>query len=398
MVEGLLPNGWKKTALESLAVVQTGIAKGKQTSGETATLPYLRVANVQDGHVDLSVVKEITLKVGEIARYSLRTGDVLFTEGGDFDKLGRGTVWNGQIAPCLHQNHVFAVRPHPNLLSGEFLAFQASSHYGRKFFQLSSKQSTNLASINSTQLKKFPILHPSLPEQSKIAEILRTWDDALENLTALHKAADIELKALQQRLFPRDIKSCRQTLDQFASIAKHPNIETVDDQRLLTVKLHCKGIVANERGMQIVLSEKGRPYHRRNAGDLLIGRQNFHNGGFGIVPLHLDGFIASNAISSVRVDPSKLDVQYLFYFLSRSDYYLQIGHIMDGTGQKELSDKQINKLPVQIPSPQEQARIVQALNAQQRFVFLVQNEITALTRQKRGLMQKLLTGEWRVQV
>src|SRR3546814_17828054 len=91
--------------------VQTGIAKGKAINGAAITLPYLRVANVQDGHVDLSVIKTITLKPSEVDRYSLRKGDVLFTEGGDFDKLGRGTVWNGEIKPCLHQNHVFAVRP-----------------------------------------------------------------------------------------------------------------------------------------------------------------------------------------------------------------------------------------------------------------------------------------------
>ena len=92
-------------------------------------------------------------RVVTIAGMRIQTNDVLFTEGGDFDKLGRGTVWYGQIEPCLHQNHVFAVRPKPKRLIPEFLAYQASCEYGRRYFQLSSKQSTNLASIRSARYR-----------------------------------------------------------------------------------------------------------------------------------------------------------------------------------------------------------------------------------------------------
>jgi len=200
MLKSAPPVGWKKTALDHVAEVQTGIAKGKPINGAAVTVPYLRVANVQDGHVDLSVMKEISLKPSEVDRYSLRKGDVLFTEGGDLDKLGRGTVWNGEIEPCLHQNHVFAVRPKPDRLLPEFLAFQAASQYGRRYFQLSSKQSTNLASINSTQLKQFPVLLPPIPEQRKIAEILRTWDEAIAKLEALRAAKHDCLTGLTQKL------------------------------------------------------------------------------------------------------------------------------------------------------------------------------------------------------
>src|SRR3546814_607839 len=82
----------------------------------------------------------------------------------------------------------------------QFLAFQAASQYGRRYFQLSSKQSTNLASINSTQLKQFPVLLPPLPEQRKIAEILRTWDEALEKLEALRAAKLRRHRALTHSL------------------------------------------------------------------------------------------------------------------------------------------------------------------------------------------------------
>src|SRR5690606_4567437 len=101
----------KRLPLHEVAEVRTGLAKGKANLKDPVELPYLRVANVQDGHIDLTQVKFILVERSQIERYSLRTGDILMTEGGDFDKLGRGDVWQGQIPVCLHQNHVFAVRP-----------------------------------------------------------------------------------------------------------------------------------------------------------------------------------------------------------------------------------------------------------------------------------------------
>jgi restriction endonuclease S subunit len=74
-------------------------------------VPYLRVANVQRGHIDLSVIKEIDAADSEIGELQLQSGDILLNEGGDIDKLGRGWVWEGQIATCIHQNHVFRARP-----------------------------------------------------------------------------------------------------------------------------------------------------------------------------------------------------------------------------------------------------------------------------------------------
>lgn len=187
---GVSDESWEEKKLHEVAFVQTGVMKGKHYNGETKLLPYLRVANVQDGYLKLDEIKEIAIDVNLIERYSLRKGDVLFTEGGDYDKLGRGTVWNNEIPGCLHQNHVFAVRPNTSILFDCFLAYQSNSRYGKKYFLSCSKQTTNLASINSTQLKNFPVLLPSLPEQH---EIVRLIDDLLARE---HKAQQATEQAL----------------------------------------------------------------------------------------------------------------------------------------------------------------------------------------------------------
>lgn len=164
--------GWEMKPLGDIANVASGVTLGRNLEGAgMITLPYLRVFNVQDGYVDLSDVKTVTIRPGELTRYKLEKGDVLMNEGGDFDKLGRGTVWEGQIEPCLHQNHVFRVRTNRQKLLPHFLALISASPYGKRFFVLSSKQSTNLASINSTQLKAFPVPCPDVREQQRILDM-----------------------------------------------------------------------------------------------------------------------------------------------------------------------------------------------------------------------------------
>jgi len=174
---GAAPANWTIMRLDECAEVQTGVAKGRKlNSTETVTLPYLRVANVQDGFLDLTEIKTLTIRSSEIDRYSLRRGDVVLTEGGDFDKLGRGFIWTEEVSLCIHQNHIFAVRANRELLLPEFLAYMTQSNYGKAYFLSVAHKTTNLACINTTKLKAFPALLPELEGQRSIIERLRFVD------------------------------------------------------------------------------------------------------------------------------------------------------------------------------------------------------------------------------
>lgn len=171
---GLIPKGWEAQPLGDLSVIVSGITLGGKSGSSTWPLaPYLRVANVQDGYLDLSEVKLIRVSPADVDKYRLLPGDVLMNEGGDFDKLGRGALWQGQIDLCLHQNHVFRVRTNHRILSPHFLTAFSASTSGKRYFIRSSKQSTNLASINSTQLKAFQVPLPSRKEQKLIVAELQ---------------------------------------------------------------------------------------------------------------------------------------------------------------------------------------------------------------------------------
>jgi type I restriction enzyme S subunit len=161
----------------------------------------LTVVNVQDRSLDLSVVKEVEATKDEILRFRLMPKDLLLTEGGDPDKLGRGTLWNGELPECIHQNHVFRVRLTSEDLDPLFLSWLVGSQRGKRYFLRSAKQTTGIASINMTQLRKFPLLLPPIHLQREFARRVT----AVEKLKATYRASLAELgalfAALQHRAF-----------------------------------------------------------------------------------------------------------------------------------------------------------------------------------------------------
>ncbi|WP_078883489.1 restriction endonuclease subunit S [Streptomyces sp. CNQ431] len=150
-----------------VARLQSGLTvDGKRDlSGDVVTRPYLRVANVQADRIQVDDVSEITVPANIAKRSTLLAGDVLMTEGGDLDKLGRGTVWRGELERCLHQNHVFAVRPDGLRLDAEYLSLMTRTVHGRCYFESTGVKTTNLASTNSSKILGFPIPLPSLEIQ-----------------------------------------------------------------------------------------------------------------------------------------------------------------------------------------------------------------------------------------
>ncbi len=169
------PTRWEILPLESLGEIVSGVTKGRHLQGkETVEAPYLRVANVQDGYLDLTEVKTIEVLPSEVERYQLQPGDILLTEGGDPDKLGRGYIWNDEIERCIHQNHIFRVRLDQEKVLPLYLATLLRADYTKNYFLRAAKRSSKLASINLSQLKAFPVPVPSLNLQKTYIEGLNT--------------------------------------------------------------------------------------------------------------------------------------------------------------------------------------------------------------------------------
>jgi uncharacterized protein YwgA len=164
-------------------------------------VPYLRVANVQDGFLDLSEIKTIEVLPEDVNRYRLEDGDILMTEGGDPDKVGRGAIWRSQVEGCIHQNHVFRVRTNREKLAPEYLAALMRTQYAKQYFLSCAKRSSNLASINSTQVKAFPVPLPPTQLQEKFVSAVEQWVQALQSLTEGLKDASGVFASMMNQAF-----------------------------------------------------------------------------------------------------------------------------------------------------------------------------------------------------
>lgn len=197
---------FERVLLSGIADVRSGVTKGRKLRGrDTVEVPYLRVANVQDGFLDLAEMKTIEVLPEDVEKYHLEDGDILMTEGGDPDKLGRGAVWRNQIDNCIHQNHVFRVRTDRQRLAPEYLAALLRTQYAKQYFLSCAKRSSNLASVNSTQVKVFQVPLPSLSLQQKFVSAVEQWVEATERLVGALKDARNLFASTMDQAFRGDL-------------------------------------------------------------------------------------------------------------------------------------------------------------------------------------------------
>jgi len=205
--------GISSCPLKRWATVSGGVTvDAKRDTTDALSVPYLRVANVQDGELDLDEIKDIRLPPDLIRRYSLQRGDLLLTEGGDPDKLGRGAVWPGTLNPCVHQNHVFSVRP-SSTLNSHYLALVTKSSFGKAYFEATGSQTTGIASTNMTKVKSLPVPFRTPEEQTLIVREAEQIQGVVDATTAILKSQIGKLGELRQALITtavsEGVEACR---------------------------------------------------------------------------------------------------------------------------------------------------------------------------------------------
>lgn len=416
-----LPAGWNCVRLDEIAEVRSGLAKGRATLREPVDLPYLSVANVQDGRLELANIKSIQVEAAKVSRYALKPGDVLFTEGGDHDKLGRGTVWQGQIETCLHQNHVFAVRVNPDRLDPWFLSGLASSLYGKRYFLNAAKRTTNLASINSSQLKAFPVLLPPLPEQRKIAAILSSVDETIEKTEAVIAQLQVVKKAMMQALLTRGLPG-RHTRFKKTELGDIP--EEWELRPLHTVAQVQTGIAKGKKAdgdaMEVsylrvanvqdgfldlrdikTLSVDARALERYalQKGDVLFteGGDADKLGRGCVWHAPIEPCLHQNHVFAARPNRTQLIPEFLSYFggsPAGKRYFLDCAK--QTTNLASINSTQLKSLPVPIPSLDEQQGITEAIHAVERRMETERHLAEGVRSVKNALMSALLTGQIRV--
>lgn len=207
------PSGWAWSLLGDVTDIGGGIQKQPKRAPSRHPVPFLRVANVGRGTLDLDDVHLVEVFEGELARYALRAGDLLVVEGnGSADQIGRAALWGGAIEPCVHQNHLIRVRPTQVLLPA-FLELYWNSPGGSHRVQSVASSTSGLHTLSTGKLKSLPVVVPPVEEQARIvAEVERqlTFLDVCERTAAaeLTRSAALRRSVLKSafagRLVPQD--------------------------------------------------------------------------------------------------------------------------------------------------------------------------------------------------
>jgi type I restriction enzyme S subunit len=397
-----IPSGWKNALLHRVADVRSGLSKSSRREGATVKKPYLRVANVQDGFLDLTEIKEIDVPVNQVARFTLKAGDLLLIEGnGNAENLGRGCLWDGQIENCVHQNHVFAVRilPDANLLP-RYLAFQLQSDHGRNYLLSCAKGTTGLSTLNSTQLREFPLIIPPVPEQLAITDAIHCWSAAIEKTERLIAAKEKRKAGLMAELL-----TGRRRVGEFKTAWRswhlgelfQERVETSRGDLLLLSIAREEGVVPRgDMARKDSSNEDKTKYLRICPGDIGYNTMRMWQGVSALS--RYDGIVSP--AYTVCIPGSEIDGKFASYLFKLPEvinlFYRHSQGLTSDTWN--LKFHHFAEIRVRIPEVVEQVVIARVLALVDEELAILQKQRKVIIEQKRGLMQKLLTGQWRMKV
>ena len=193
---------WEEHSLELIADIVSGITKGRKMKQQTLMeVPYMAVSNVKDGYIDWTTIKTIKATEQEINQYRLLPNDVLMTEGGDPDKVGRGAIIRKPLENCIHQNHIFRVRLNTTYILPEFFAEYLQHQRAKRYFLRCAKQTTGIASINMKQLRALPVLIPPIELQNQFADFVASIDKSKSKIQKSLEETQLLFDSLMQKYF-----------------------------------------------------------------------------------------------------------------------------------------------------------------------------------------------------
>ena len=230
----------------------------------------------------------------------------------------------------------------------EFVYYAIQSAFPR---YLSSIAVQAVPIISKSAFELLPNNRPYLQEQKKIGKFLSMLDERIATQNKIIDKLQTLIKGIVDSTILRKEKNA--IVGDVCSISEQIRAEAnIDD--IITVRLHGNGVCkSSAENLQLGATQ----YYRRRAGQLIYGKQNFHNGAIGIVPISLDNGITSKDIPSFDIDEMKCNSVYLLAQLQSPQYYKPAEALTTGTGSKRLKEETFLKMPIVLPNKREQDNI-----------------------------------------
>ncbi len=315
--------------------------------------------------------------------------DILMTRTGNTGMV----VTN--IEGAFH-NNFFKIAYPQNVVKGFLYNFLKLPNTQKQIVRLAG--TSTIPDLNHSDFYKIEFVFPNPNEQKQIADFVYYIDEKLQALKKKHRLLEQYKKGVMQKLFSQELRFKDENgndfpewevkkLGEVLSIPEKIKPEKIEKNKLLTVKLHLKGLFKN--GSTEGLSIGSTNYFVRKKGQFIYGKQNLFNGAFGIVSEEFDGFLTSGDVPALDIDYSKLNSMFLLSFLGREIFYKKLEEIASGSGSKRIHENIFLNVEIPIPCLAEQTAIANFLYALDEKINQTQTQIEKMEVWKKGLLQKM---------
>lgn len=394
-----LPAGWELAALSDLVPREKPIVYGIVQAGPEfpGGIPYIKSSNV-GAKIDPASLSRTSPAIAHKYRRSVvRPGDIVFSLRGNIGQLS--IVPDTLLEANLTQGTA-RISSNGRALNA-FVAEALKSPNLQKRIDIVSKGST-FREISLEELRELELPIPPLHEQRKIAEILRTWDEALEKLTALRTSKQDRFTGLTQQIIGRGgVFPDRWSLRPLSAVASPIRRTSAGDNHpVMTISAKSGFLMQSDKFARDMAGQSVDRYTLLHEGEFAYNKGNSKTAPYGCVfrldrPTALVPFVYFCFALKTGLDP-----EFYEHLFAAGALNHQLSRLINSgvrnDGLLNLYSDDFYSCRVPVPPIDEQRRVALALTAAKQELALLDDEIEALTRQKRGLMQKLLTGEWRV--
>lgn len=399
-----IPKGWKNIKLKKLITQEIKNGYSPNCPEEPNGSWILGLGNLTENGFDPSQAKPAPKDDSRVKDFLLESGDFLISRSNTLDKVGRTILFRGEIENCSYPDLLMRFRVDETQVANEFLEGYLRSSVVRKYIQgCASGTSNSMVKINKTVVEKIPIVLPPTPEQKAIADLLSTWDEAIEKTERLIQAKEKRLNGLYLKFFvPGNFQNSRWIKVKIGELLTPRNKKSVSTEKCplysLTIENGVTAKTDRYNREALVKDNRSKKYKIVCPNDIVFNPANLRWGAIARSKVPHD-VVISPIYEVLRIKNDGVDIDFLTHLLTCPRQIGIYATKTEGTLIERMAVKLDAFLLLDIDIPEdrgEQQRIAGTLNSAQHEIDLLKQLSEKYKIQKRGLMQKMLTGEWRV--
>ena len=378
-------NNWNLVTLKSLMDFKNGINAPKDAYGKG--IKYISVTDILNNNfITYEKIKGLVdIDSTTLENNSVTYGDVLFQRSSEtIEDIGRSNVYLDANKMATFGGFVIRGKK-KGAYNPLFINYLLQNNSSRKSIIVKGAGAQHY-NISQEELEKIKVYFTTMAEQEKIGYFLSLLDKKIELQQRKIEALKIYKKGLINKLLnSNDTLNWKHIKlnDILLPGSKEKVLDTSKFQKI-NIKLNLKGLFKNNSNREMADT---RPFYIRNVNEIIIGKQNYFNGSIAIVTDDFDGCICSNAIMSFSIKND--NPKFIYYYISQPNYIKKRAFLANGTGQKELSEKEFLNFEIYLPSIEEQNYIVNILDFVESKFNIENSKYEDLKLMKKSLLQQM---------